>query len=343
MRLLYILAIAILTASVCTVLPAQAQSSQPPPIPVYSAWPKPHLSVVIYPNSSLSWYSTALLVNTSRAIQYWHDVLGRFADMYPRYSYLGQLQFSVYVAGVNDSSVTPDVAVRFVEEGDLPYGAIANTRMTWSMSDSSMEEALTRLGPQGNEFAGVVMHAFGLALGLGEPPTGSPYDLMMTSRPLSVAYPSTADLYALAYKYQWLQSGSYFHVSNYTVSLPSSIPYEQVVPYQVQLGLAEQQISSLTVSLASSDAASSQLRSQISSVDATLSSVRQQLASSRDNNTALASQLDQESRQLAALQSALDQKSAEAQQLVYWKLSTIVLVAALAVTIVVTRRRVKIG
>ena len=343
MRLLATIVMTVLVISLLATVPAPARAqSQPSSIPLQQGtWPKAHLNVVIYPNSSLSWYSPALLTNASLAVRIWEDSISRFADTYPTYSYLRGLYLSVYVHGINDSGISPDISVRFDTVPSF-YQSQGDTFYSWN-ADYSTYSAVIHLD---QTVQSVITHEFGIALGLGEPSLTESGDLM--DHFISVDYPSTLDLYALAYKYQWLQSGSYFHVPNSTVSLPSKITYAQVVRYQVQLSQAQLQFSSLTSeydSLSSSAASLHstilQLRFQSSSVNATLSSVRQQLASSKDNNTALVSQLNQESQALASLQSTLDQKSAEAQQLVYWKLSTIVLVAALGVTIVVTRRRVK--
>jgi hypothetical protein len=356
------------------VLPVSGQTRSPEIPLVWGTWNKASLNVVLHPNSSLSWYSPALLSSVSAAASEWRQALDQFASTYAQYGYLRQIRLSVYVAGVNDSGVQHDVDVRF--QNELPPGLLAVDYEGRDANTGIEQHDLVVLGPVvslANAAAvGASAHELGHVLGLATMPQSSIYDwvgpaplggfdLMLLGN--NGAYPSTLDLYGAAMKWSWLQSGTFSVYDSGTTCpdsggstqpcavLPSSIPYEQLLPYGVIIGDLASAWSELGVlnatyqSLLGSDsllqAEKATLSAQVSSLNSSLASLRLELQASQGNDTALLAQVSSMQKELSAMQAQLSEESALKSQVVDLEVLLVagVVATALAVFMIMRRRR----
>jgi hypothetical protein len=254
----------------------QAVSSAPavlaPAIPTEGGtWTNPTITILIAPQLAQPWFKASYTFDVNHAISRWSQSIIAYTDAHGT-SYLRKLSFITCVSGVNDTLCgSPDIQVQFIQSfgpqssglGLTRYGVQnsvfqAPTTTTLSAYDPTNSTQLTD-----TDMTNIASHEFGHALGLAHATVSvaddGTFELMFLSYGQAVGNPrntleapSTLDLYALSYIYDWLATSSMLNGSGHPktdLALSSGASYTSVYPYPEQLQMLQNSISQLKLEI----------------------------------------------------------------------------------------------
>jgi hypothetical protein len=195
----------------------------------------------------------------NHAISRWSESIVVYTDTYGS-NYLRKLNFVTCISGVNETLCgNPDIQAQFIQTFGPQSAGLGLTSVRTSPSSGIFQAptttTLAAYDPTNTtqltdtDMINIASHEFGHALGLNHATVSATddgtFELMFLSYGQAVGNtansleaPSTLDLYALSYVYDWLASPSGFSGAGHSVaylSLPSGIAYSSVYPYAEQI------------------------------------------------------------------------------------------------------------
>jgi hypothetical protein len=255
-----------------------AQAASSPQIPTEGGtWTSSTITILITPQTGASWFKDSYTYDVNHAIARWTQSLKVYTDTYGS-DYLRKLNFVTCVSGVNDTLCgSPDIQVRFIDSfgsqsgGGLGitsikttnfYQFVAPTITTLAAYDPNNTTQLTD-----TDMINIASHEFGHGLGLGHATISviddGTFELMFYSYAQAVGSPrnsleapSTLDIYALSYIYDWLANSSTLNgpghpptPTDMPLSLPSGIAYSSVYPFGEQVQIFQNAVNQLKLDL----------------------------------------------------------------------------------------------
>jgi len=202
MKAKFLLLLLVLTLFVVQ-LQASAQADTPSIDLGQSRWNKTVLSVLLITDEGQSWWQAYFPNMTVRAVQQWNDALSYFAEKYPQYSYLANVElitslsnvslpeFDIYIA------FSPNVLISGVDAlGETLVESSSNGTIKVANITLSAKSEVVDITKQ--DYRDTTVHELGHALGLGH--SNSSEDLMYPYNDIfSSDYAiSTLDLYGTA-------------------------------------------------------------------------------------------------------------------------------------------------
>ena len=235
-------------------------------------WTNPTITILITPQPSEPWFKASFTFDVSHAISRWSESIITYTDAYGS-NYLRKLNFVTCVSGVNDTLCgSPDIQVRFIESFGSQSAGLGLTSIRVSNSGIFQAPTTTTLAAYDptnstqltdTDMVSIASHEVGHALGLGHATVSitddGTFELMFLSYGQAVGNPansleapSTLDMYALSYIYDWLASSSTLSGPGHPVtllSLPSGVAYSSVYPYPEQIQMLQNSINRLKLEL----------------------------------------------------------------------------------------------
>jgi hypothetical protein len=204
-----------------------------------AAWDHTTLTILINPNV----YSpdSPEVSAGRRAIDHWKASIAWFSTQdWDRngeadYPWLNQINFIIYVQGVNATESTYDVTITYYYKITPGY-ILGSTSLSFEQVDGgyAIQSVDIVLGVKGLSIIGIenlVAHEFGHALGLEH--SNKKGDLMypsfdVTEEKKSIIPPSTLNLYALTISHSWLSTDLFSeYKGSLAITLPANIPYQK--------------------------------------------------------------------------------------------------------------------
>jgi hypothetical protein len=266
LRPLVLLAV-LLVSTVCFGFTPSAHAASAVGIPTEGGtWTNPTITVLITPQPAVPWFKASYAYDVNHAISRWPESIIAYTDAYGS-NYLRKLNFITCISGVNDSLCgSPDIQVQFIQSFGSRSAGLGLTSIRYSSSGIFLAPTTTTLAAYDptnttqltdTDMINIASHEFGHALGLNHATVSGTddgtFELMFLSYGQAVGNsansleaPSTLDLYALSYIYNWLASSSMLSGPGHPVtflSLPSGIAYSSVYPYPEQIQMLQSSLS----------------------------------------------------------------------------------------------------
>lgn len=194
-----------------------------------STWNKATLKVLVFVNETEVWWQSFFPNMTINAVQQWNDAFRYFADNYPAYNYLANLQLTTTVSNTTlpgyDIYVVfdPNVLISGVDAlGETLVESYINRTIKLATVTLSAKSQVVDLTAQ--VYRDTTAHELGHALGLGH--CNRTDDLMYPYQDIIASgYAiSTLDLFGVALLFGWMQ-GETVQALPGAAALPSKIEY----------------------------------------------------------------------------------------------------------------------
>jgi len=273
LKALFVLAI-LLVPIICADFASNAQAASAASIPTEGGtWADPTITIVINPQLAQPWFKASYSVDVGRAISRWAESIIVYTDASGS-NFLRKLSFLTYVAGNQSLPANPDIQVNFIQSfgstqalglTDLRISKTGNVGIFQAPATTTLaaNDPTSAIQLTDTDMINIASHEFGHALGLDHATASvaddGTFELMYKSYGQAVGNlrntleaPSTLDLYALSYVYDWLATSSTLNGSGHPVTslvLPSEASYSSVYPYPEQIQMLQNSISQLKLEI----------------------------------------------------------------------------------------------